>query len=84
MTILNELIVLGVPDCWERQYQHDSTASRLLSEVSKHVRAWLVHYYGGGPRWNPRYCSLFAVFAPLGKRIIGAITDAQSLDLITT
>ena len=30
---------------WERPYQHDSTASRLLSEV-KHVRAWLVLRWG--------------------------------------
>jgi hypothetical protein len=29
----------------ERPYQHDSTASRLLSEV-KHVRAWLVLRWG--------------------------------------
>ena len=30
---------------WERPYQHDSTASRPLSEV-KHVRAWLVLRWG--------------------------------------
>ena len=30
---------------WERPYQHDSTASRLLSEV-KHVRAQLVLRWG--------------------------------------
>ncbi len=30
---------------WIRPYQHDSTASRLLSEV-KHVRAWLVLRWG--------------------------------------
>ena len=30
---------------WERPYQDDSTASRLLSEV-KHVRAWLVLRWG--------------------------------------
>ena len=32
-------------NCRERPYQHDSTASRLLSEV-KHVRAWLVLRWG--------------------------------------
>ena len=35
----------GVLLKWERPYQHDSTASRLLSEV-KHVRAWLVLRWG--------------------------------------
>ena len=30
---------------WERPYQHDSTASRLLSEV-KHARAQLVLRWG--------------------------------------
>jgi hypothetical protein len=36
---------LGVPRSQERPYQHDSTASRLLSEV-KHVRARLVLRWG--------------------------------------
>jgi hypothetical protein len=44
----------------ELPYQHDSTASRLLS-AGKHVRAQLVVYYGGEPRWNPGCCSLSVV-----------------------
>jgi hypothetical protein len=35
----------GISMCQERPYQHDSTASRLLSEV-KHVRARLVLRWG--------------------------------------
>jgi hypothetical protein len=38
--------VLQIPsEKGERPYQHDSTASRLLSEV-KHVRVWLVLRWG--------------------------------------
>jgi hypothetical protein len=39
------LYTLRDRNCWERPYQHDSTASRPLSEV-KHVRAWLVLRWG--------------------------------------
>jgi hypothetical protein len=40
-----DYVVCGNLICWERPYQHDSTASRPLSEV-KHVRAWLVLRWG--------------------------------------
>ena len=40
-----DIVVQGCVGWWERPYQHDSTASRPLSEV-KHVRAWLVLRWG--------------------------------------
>ena len=39
------IVGLIVVEWWIRPYQHDSTASRPLSEV-KHVRAWLVLRWG--------------------------------------
>jgi hypothetical protein len=45
----------------ERPYQHDSTASRLLSEV-KHVRAWLVLRWGTTLESQVLFSFAFAAF----------------------
>ena len=51
LTVMNTLYYIIIDDTnndmlsRERPYQHDSTASRLLSEV-KNVRAWLVLRWG--------------------------------------
>jgi hypothetical protein len=48
----------------ERPYQHDSTASRLLSEV-KHVRAWLVLRWGTTLESQVLFSFLFCKFLSL-------------------
>ena len=59
-----DIVLTGCVDRRARPYQHDSTASRPLSEV-KHVRAWLVLRWGTTLESQVLFSLLFPSTAPV-------------------